>query len=54
MTRRFQDEPPRKQEVASTGFTQLLFVAYGVAGLLGLLCGVVWVAYQLLRHYFFQ
>jgi len=50
MPRRFDDEPVRKQEVASAGFTQLLFVAFGVAALLGLLCGLVWVGWNLLLH----
>ncbi len=49
MPRRFDDEPPRRQEIASAGFTQLLFVAFGIAGLLGLLCGLGWVAWNLLR-----
>jgi hypothetical protein len=48
MTRRFPDDRPREQVEASPEFTRLLFVGFGVAGLIGLVCGIVWVAYNLL------
>jgi hypothetical protein len=52
MPRRFPDEPPREPQVASPEFTRLLFVAFGIAALIGLACGVVWVAYHLVRSWF--
>ena len=51
MPRRFPDEPPREQQIASPEFTRLLFIAFGIAGLIGLVCGVVWVAYHLVRNW---
>ncbi len=42
---------PKKfdEKVASPGFTQLLFVAFGVAMLLGLVSGAVWIVWNLLK-----
>lgn len=51
MPRRFPDEQPREQRVSSPEFTRLLFIAFSVAALIGLVCGVIWVAYQLLRNW---
>lgn len=48
MPRRFPDDRPREQVEASPDFTRLLFIAFGIAGLIGLLCGVVWVVWHLL------
>jgi hypothetical protein len=47
MPRRFPDDPPREQRVASPDFTRLLAMAFGVAAVIGLLCGVVWVLWHL-------
>jgi hypothetical protein len=55
MNRRFPDGRPRPpQTEASPEFTRLFVMAVLTAVILGFACGVVWVAYQLLRHYFFQ
>ena len=48
MTRRCPDDRLREQVEASPEFTRLLFIGFGVAGLIGLVCGVVWVAWHLL------
>lgn len=48
MTRRFADDRPPEQVEASPEFTRLLFLGFGIAGLIGLLCGVVWIAWHLL------
>ena len=53
MPRRFPDEPLPEQRVASPAFTRVLFVAFGVAALVGLLCGLVWVGWHLLRLHVF-
>jgi hypothetical protein len=51
MPRRFPHQPRREQHVASPEFTRLLFLAMGVAMLIGLVCGVIWVAYHLVRNW---
>ena len=48
MPRRFNDEKRRAQD-ASPEFTRLLFVAFGIVLLLGLVSGSLWVAWNLLR-----
>jgi hypothetical protein len=48
MTRRFADDRPPEQVEASPEFTRLLFIGFGVAGLIGLVCGVAWIAWHLL------
>jgi hypothetical protein len=40
------------EEAASPELTRLLFISIGVAMLIGLVCGVVWTAYHLLKGYF--
>jgi hypothetical protein len=40
------------EETASAEFTRLLFLAMGIAMLIGLICGVIWVAYNLVRNWF--
>ena len=50
MPRRFPDEPVREQHVASPAFTRLLVVAFGMAGSIGLLCGLVWLVWLLLTR----
>jgi hypothetical protein len=39
------------EETASPEFTRLLFLAMGIAILIGLICGVIWVAYNLVRNW---
>lgn len=41
-----------REETASPQFTRLLFIAMGVAMLIGLISGVVWTIYHLVRGYF--
>jgi len=48
MPPRFFNDPPR-QEVASPAFTRLLFLFFGVAALLGLVTGGLWIAWNLIR-----
>jgi hypothetical protein len=36
---------------ASPELTRLIFVAMGIALLIGLICGVIWVAYHLIRNW---
>ncbi len=50
MPRRFPDEPGREQHVASPQFTRLLVLAFGVAGSIGLVSGLVWLAWLLLTR----
>src|SRR5262249_60105043 len=47
MSRRFGNDPRFDEDVASPGFTRLLFVAFGVALLVGLVSGVLWIAWKL-------
>lgn len=50
MPPRFFNDPPR-QEVASPAVTRLLFVFFGVAALLGMVTGAIWITWSLLRPY---
>ena len=52
MPRRFSHQPRREQHVASPELTRLLFLAIGIAVLIGLICGVIWVGYHLIRNWF--
>jgi hypothetical protein len=36
---------------ASPELTRLIFLAMGIAVLIGLVCGVIWVAYHLVRNW---
>jgi hypothetical protein len=40
-----------REETASPAFTRLLFIAMGIAMLIGLISGVVWTIYHLVRGY---
>jgi hypothetical protein len=53
MSRRLPHPPTRDEheETASPELTKLIFLAMGIAMLIGLLCGVVWTAYHLLRNW---
>ena len=37
---------------ASPELTRLIFLAMGIAALIGLVCGVIWVGYHLVRNWF--
>jgi len=37
---------------ASPEITSLLFLAMGIAVLIGLICGAIWVGYHLVRNWF--
>ena len=50
MPRRFPDEPVREQHVASSEFTRLLVVAFGVAAAIGLVSGMVWLVWLFLTR----
>ena len=47
MARRFSDDPRFDEDVASPDLTRVLFVAFGVALLVGLVSGVVWIVWKL-------
>ena len=47
MSRRFGNDPRFDEDVASAGFTRLLFIAFGAALLVGLASGVVWIVWKL-------
>jgi hypothetical protein len=48
MPPRFFNDPPRQQE-GSPEFTRILFLFFGVAALLGLVSGSIWIAWTLIR-----
>jgi len=48
MPRRFNDEKRRVQD-GSPEFTRLLFVAFGIVLLLGLVTGSIWIGWNLFR-----
>ncbi|MGV3518737.1 hypothetical protein [Luteitalea sp.] len=53
MARRWDDpDQVERDETSSPEFGRLLFIAIGVAMLLGLTCGVLWMAYHLLKGHF--
>ena len=47
MQRRFGNDPRFDDDVGSSGFTRLLFVAFGIALLVGLVSGVLWIVWKL-------
>jgi hypothetical protein len=50
---RFPRQPTRddREEIASPELTRLIFLAMGIAMLIGLVCGVVWTIYHLVRNW---
>lgn len=50
MSRRSPSRDDR-EETASPELTRLLFLAMGIAVLIGLICGLVWIGYHLLRNW---
>jgi hypothetical protein len=47
MSRRFGNDPRFDEDVASPGLTRLLFVAFGIAMLVGVVSGVLWILWKL-------
>jgi len=47
MSQRFGSDRRFDEDLASTRFTRLLFVAFGIALLVGLASGVVWILWKL-------
>ena len=47
MSQRFGSDRRFDEDLASTGVTRLLFVAFGIALLVGLASGVVWILWKL-------
>ena len=46
---------PQRDDHEVTAFpelTRLIFLAMGIAVLIGLICGVIWVGYHLFRNWF--
>jgi hypothetical protein len=50
MPRRFPDEPKPDQRGASPQFTRLLLLAFGIAALVGLASGLIWLVWLLLTQ----
>jgi len=50
MPRRFPDEPVREQHVASAAFTRLMVLAFGIAAVIGLVSGLVWLVWLYLTR----
>lgn len=50
MPKRFADEPAREQRVASPEFSRLLFLAFGIAALVGVVIGIVWLVWLTLTR----
>lgn len=48
----FQPTHDDREDTASPASTRLLFLAMGIAMLLGLVCGVLWTIYHLLHLQF--
>jgi hypothetical protein len=40
-----------REVTASPELTRLIFLAMGIAVLIGLVCGVIWVVYHLVRNW---
>jgi hypothetical protein len=49
MPRPIVNDPRRQQREGSPEFTRLLFIAFGIAMLLGLVTGSIWIAWNLIR-----
>jgi hypothetical protein len=49
MPKPYANDPRRHPQVGSPEFTRLLFVAFGIALLLGLVSGSIWIAWNLIR-----
>jgi hypothetical protein len=41
-----------REETASPELTRLIFLAMGIAVLIGLICGLIWVGYHLVQNWF--
>ena len=53
MARQWDDQDQvEREETASPEFARLLFIAMGVAMLVGFTSGLLWMAYHLLKGYF--
>ena len=52
MPRPYANDPQRLDRAAGPDLTRVLLIAFGVALLLGLASGLVWVGYNLVRVYF--
>ena len=49
MSRMFDNDPRREEDVASPAFSRVVFVAFGIALLLGLVSGSLWIVWNLIR-----
>ena len=54
MPRPYANDPQRLDRALSPGLLRLLLIAFGVALLIGLSSGVVWIIYNLLRLHVFR
>jgi hypothetical protein len=49
MPKPYVNDPKRQHQISSPEFTRLLFVAFGIALLLGLVSGSIWIVWNLFR-----
>jgi hypothetical protein len=54
MARPYANDPQRLDKAISPGLLRVLLVAFGVALLVGLTSGVVWIVYNLVRLHLFR
>jgi hypothetical protein len=54
MPRPYANDPQRLDRAAPPDLVKLLLVGFGIAALLGLLSGAVWIGYSLLRLHVFN
>ena len=49
MPRPYVNDPHRQRPSGSPEFTRLLFVAFGIVLIIGLVSGSIWIAWNLIR-----
>jgi hypothetical protein len=54
MPRPYANDPQRLDRALSPGLLRVLLVAFGIALLIGLTTGAVWIVYNLLRLHVFR
>lgn len=54
MPRPYANDPRRLDRTPSPGVLRLLFIVFGIALLIGLTSGAVWIVYNLLRLHVFH
>jgi hypothetical protein len=54
MPRPYANDPQRLDRALSPGLLRLLLIAFGIALLIGMTSGAVWIVYNLLRLHVFR